>query len=218
MSTRSNLLTIIAGLLLAVAMTGPATAHTGQSADARAQLRPVAHNGQADGGSHSTASVRVLNHGDGTVTIIVEARNVTPNQPHAQHIHGEGDRCPTPEARDARVDDGLIDTAEGVPFYGSVVVSLTTSDTTLTAGDALALNRFPVADANGNYTYERTLTIGSQIPADVVNELEEYEVVIHGIDLDGSGAYDGEARSSLTDSAPLEATIPAACGGFIANR
>ncbi len=45
------------------------------------------------------------------------------------------------------------------------------------------------------------------------SELGDLEVVIHGIDLDDSGAYDGAARSSLTDSLPLEATIPVLCGG-----
>ncbi|MDR7301891.1 hypothetical protein [Haloactinomyces albus] len=37
-------------------------------------------------------------------------------------------------------------------------------------------------------------------------------VVLHGIDPNDSSAYDGEAKSSLAPSLPLEATAPAACG------
>lgn len=70
---------------------------------------------------------------------------------------------------------------------------------------ALAADRFPVADRNGELSYTRTST-----PTDdrVHERLGDVEVVIHDVDLDGSGAYDGEARSSLTDALPLEATIP----------
>jgi hypothetical protein len=37
-------------------------------------------------------------------------------------------------------------------------------------------------------------------------------VVLHGVDHDGSGAYDGDTMSDLDPSLPAEATDPALCG------
>ena len=37
-------------------------------------------------------------------------------------------------------------------------------------------------------------------------------VVTHGVDVNGSGKYDGDAKSELDPSLPLEATAPSACG------
>jgi hypothetical protein len=37
-------------------------------------------------------------------------------------------------------------------------------------------------------------------------------LVLHGVDKDGSGTYDGDVMSDLDPSLPMEATAPAACG------
>ena len=39
-------------------------------------------------------------------------------------------------------------------------------------------------------------------------------LVLHGVDKDGSGTYDGDVVSDLDPSLPMEATAPAACGAF----
>lgn len=101
--------------------------------------------------------------------------------------------------------DGYISTAEGIPFYGAVKYSLTTTGQT-DAGSALALDRFPTASADGMYTYTRTFAIDPTI------DPTSFQVVVHGIDLNHDGSYDGSKKSSLTDKAPFEATVPAACG------
>lgn len=101
--------------------------------------------------------------------------------------------------------DGYISTAEGIPFYGAVKYSLTTTGQT-DAGSALALGRFPTANNNGMYTYTRTFTIDPNI------DPTSFQVVVHGIDINHDGSYDGSKKSSLTDKAPFEATVPAACG------
>lgn len=103
-------------------------------------------------------------------------------------------------------EDGFISVAEGVPFYGAIVHSLTTGGD-VSAGSALALDRFPVADDDGEYEYERTFTI-----ADEISDLTEAHIVIHGIDLNGNGEYDGEKESSIAAGVPFEATVPSACG------
>ncbi|CAO0835200.1 hypothetical protein GCM10010298_76710 [Streptomyces microflavus] len=62
-------------------------------------------------------------------TVKIEAQGLVPGQPHAQHIHGSTDghdfRCPD---RSADKDgDGIVTTAEGLPTYGDINISLTTT-------------------------------------------------------------------------------------------
>ncbi len=160
-----------------------------------------------------TGRTQVIRRGD-MVTVSVTATGLAPNLPHAMHLHGtdEGPSVCPPASADTN-DDGLVDTAEGVPFYGGIEASLTTSGDT-SPDSALAVDRFPTAP-DGSIAYSRTFTLDDES----LEDLGRYHVVVHGIDLDGSGAYDGEARSSLTDDLPLEATIPAACAetAFVDN-
>lgn len=157
-----------------------------------------------DSGAEGTATLTVR----GTqLTVEIQATGLSPNLPHAQHLHGDFDKeyvCPPPSADTD--GDGFISVAEGVPFYGGIQVSLTTTGDT-SADSALALDRFPVAGADGTLTYSRTFTVSEQIAAN----LELLHVVQHGIDIDDSGAYDGEKKSSIAD-VPFEATVPADCG------
>jgi len=150
------------------------------------------------------------------VTMTVE--NASPNLAHAQHFHlGGTNECPPNtvgvmqdmenEPLVADVDnDGYVSGAEGVPFYGAVVNSFTTSGDT-TADSALALGRFPVADDYGDYTYDRTFTL-----ADEITDLEEVAIVVHGADINENGMYDGAKRSTLDPTLPFEGTVPVACG------
>jgi hypothetical protein len=158
-------------------------------------------------GSGATGEVMLSLDGN-DLTVTVEAQGLSPNLPHAQHLHGALDgtanTCPPPEADTD--GDGFVSVAEGVPFYGGINVSLTESGDT-SPSSALALDRFPVADGDGNLSYERTMTVSSDVAA-AINNLH---LVQHGIDLDDSGAYDGDKQSSIAD-VPFEATVPAACG------
>lgn len=164
--------------------------------------------------SRATGTTRVKALPNGKLQVTVEAWGLAPNLPHAMHLHdnsqGTDAGCPGP-GRDAD-GDGYVTTVEGVPFYGGVVASLTTTGDT-SAGSALALDRFPVADASGHLSYQRTFRPDEATYA----AAGMVQVVVHGIDLNGNGMYDFDAGpSSLTPAAPLEATIPALCGG-IAN-
>lgn len=174
-----------------------------------AKLAPVPHDPSADGGSSVTGDVALIRLGDQLIVLQL-VTGIDGNLPHAQHVHGVGlGQCPT---ADRAGEDGLISTAEGVPDYGGVQVSLTTNGDTSPAS-ALAVDRFPVANGLDFYLYGRVLTIGEDIPEEVGYDLDEYHVVVHGIDVNGNGAYDFDAgESSLDPSLPLEATVPAACG------
>lgn len=213
----------LAGVLLVGALAVPAVAAHDSNPSARVasysyDLDEVAGNAPApvDG------TVRLMALPNGRIQVRIDAAGLAPNLPHAQHIHVPGGQeggdfvrgaCPT--VADDASGDGLVDTLEGAPAYGGVQQSLTTTGDTSPAS-ALAVDRFPVADAEGDLSYERTFTPTDQR---VWRQLGDVEVVVHGIDLDGNGVYDGVAESSLTaatpedDFLPLEATIPVLCGG-----
>ena len=95
---------------------------------------------------------------------------------------------------------------------GYFVVSLTTSgDTSPSSG--LAVARFPVADASGNYHYVSDFEVGVDIPASVADHLADFHVVSHGIDTNHNGSYDfSRGPSDLDPSLPQEATVPPSCG------
>ena len=116
------------------------------------------------------------------VKATVLAAGVTPNQQHAQHLHGfdNGTNSTCPPAGADEDEDGFISLEEGVPYYGGVKLALSNED-----------DSFPMANASGFYTYERTFDItGMDL------SWEDLSVVVHGRDVEG--AYN--------------ATLPVACG------
>lgn len=156
-------------------------------------------------------TVRIKALPNGKAQVKVQASGLAPGLVHAQHFHGSTDGtatlCP-PTGTDARTT-----TVDGIPFYGGILASLTVAGDTGPAS-ALAIDRFPVADDDGNLQYTRTF----EVSGDVYDALGTLQYVIHGVDLDGSGAYDGAELSSIPAAAdlgvPLEVTIPAACAGI----
>jgi hypothetical protein len=165
--------------------------------------------------------------------IEVHASGLSPDAPHAMHIHYGDDarnECPTMgEASNVRVDNGMrrLSTADGLPAYGPIVVSLTTTGDT-SPSSALAVGRFPVS-MDGKLHYSRsniefTDVAGTGYPgaggtgtakqiADAIRDGEGV-VVIHGVDYNSNGRYDlaSAGASELDPSLPAEATDPAACG------
>ena len=146
---------------------------------------------------------------DGTsATVMIEATGLVDGAPHAQHFHiaAQG-ACPTDA--DDKDGDGFVSVTEGAPYYGDIGASLTTEGET-DPGSGLAVDRFPT---DGNESYSRTFDVSE----DVVKAFEDGTavLVLHGIDKDGSGAYDGDVMSDLDPSLPMEATAPAACGAVV---
>lgn len=209
---------------VAVVGAGPALAH-GPGRGAPKTVSLTANLTELNGsGVSGTATAVVRNQR--IKHIEVHATGLTPDAPHAQHIHyGQQalNECPT-LLLDAN-GDGRLNTLEGVPAYGPVVVSLTTQGDTSPAS-LLAVDRFPVA-AGGVLDYSRknirfTDVAGTgyaggdgtarQIAASIRDG--EGVVVIHGLDYDDDGSYSlsAEGASELDPSLPAEATDPAACG------
>ena len=219
----------VALLAAATLGAGPALAHSdsskakkgGKTVTLQAKLHSLNNSGAT---GYATAKVR----GQKILSMKVHAKGLTPDAPHAQHIHYGNqalNECPTFKLDTNR--DNRLNTVEGVPAYGPVVVSLnTTGDTT--PASFLAVDRFPVSK-DGMYSYSRkniniTSVAGTGYPGpggtgtakQIAESIREGEgvVVIHGIDYDQSGAYSlsKEGASELPGGLPAEATDPTACG------
>ncbi|WP_304454503.1 hypothetical protein [Nocardiopsis sp. YSL2] len=162
-----------------------------------------------DSGARGTSTVMI----EGTsVTVEIESSGLLAEQPHAQHFHiGGTNMCPGPDAADDIEDDDRLSTTEGQPSYGGIKTSLTTEGDT-SPDSALAVERFPAAEADGSVSYHRTF----EVPEDVASSIRAGEAVIvqHGLDYNGNGEYDmdGGGESDLDPELPAEATDPSTCG------
>jgi len=194
---------LVGAVAVASVVTSVAVAATGKMRF-EAILSPIPHNAAADGGSNVTGTAKLKV--DGTqVHVNIHVRGLTPNLPHAMHIHGilgDANVCP-PAAADTN-GDGLVSLEEGAPFYGPIDTSFTGTGGTSPA-DGLALERFPVADADGVLNYNRTFTIAQN----VIDSLGSLHVVVHGLALDGNANGPVGGYDTL-----FEAVLPVACGSI----
>lgn len=167
-------------------------------------------------GAHAEATFTVL---DGDLHVQISGKGFTPERAHAQHIHGAVNGtefvCPGPES-DTN-GDGQVATEEGLPAYGDIFLSLTTKGDTSPAS-GLAVERMPVADAEGMMTYDRVIP-AEMLPAGTIENLANLHIVQHGLDVNGNDTYDFEAlgesvfaASKGVEGVPEEATNPATCG------
>lgn len=198
-----------AGLLLSAGLVGTMLGTSATAADpitgtteTRAELRPL-NNSPARGTATVTVDGRRLH-------VSVDAKRLLKGMPHAQHIHfGAQARHECPTVRDDENADHRLSTADGLPAYGPVKVSLTkTGDTS--ADSTLAVNRFPTAPQREIH-YDRSMRTESGVARGIRNG--NAVLVIHGIDYNGNGKYDFDAGASELDpSLPAEATDPVTCG------
>src|SRR5690349_13088571 len=113
--------------VLAVVAVGTTAAVATSGGFYHASLQPIPHDTVADGGSNLNGSSKMFLPGL-RLTVSIHATGLSPNLPHAMHIHGVlGDRNVCPPASADVSGDGLISLEEGAPFYGPVQTSLTTS-------------------------------------------------------------------------------------------
>jgi hypothetical protein len=185
-------------------------------------LAPVAFAGDAshDGELHAALSPiptsKVTGSGTAMVdlkgnraTVTIKTQGLLADAPHAQHFHiGAKGQCPSASAAKEHNGRLSLNTTDGLPFYGKIGASLTTTGDTGADHSALAVDRFPQGAA---YTYHRTLTVDDETAESLRNE--NAVVVVHGIDFNGNGKYDDVlGASDLDPKLPSEATNPALCG------
>lgn len=187
---------MLVGLPLAA---GPASAHGQEGGELTAQLTQL-----NDSGASGTAWAKVTGN---NVEIKVETQGLLANAPHAQHIHiGGMNTCPTNDQK-GKGFEGALQTSDAAAQYGAVKVSLTKEPGKTDAGAALDVANFPTGASN---TYSRTITVDDAMAQQIA--AGDGVVVVHGVDHDGSGKYDGDTKSDLDPKLPSEATDPAACG------
>lgn len=167
----------------------------------QAKTKMYTVNFNALNGSGVSGSAELTLIGD-QLTVKVNATGLEANMVHPQHIHGfaedkRNSTCPTPAA-DTN-GDGLVDLVEGLPSYGGVLLEL-----------YVPIDEFPVADANGVLTYERTFTLGETefteegelISESALSPLQNRTIVLHGMTVNGE----------------YIATLPVACGQIKASQ
>lgn len=197
---------VLTGSLAAGALAGTANAEEQRGGAGRtvtAHLDPLNESG-VTGHASTTVKNRRLH-------VKLRAHDLAPGLPHAQHIHfGAKARHECPTAFDDSNGDFRLNTAEGLPAYGPVKVSLTTEGDTSPAS-VLAVDRFPTA-ADGHVHYERKTRTKKFIARGI--KRGNAVVVVHGVDYNNNGEYDfaSAGASELNPDLPAEATDPAACG------
>lgn len=194
--------TVSAATLLSIgALGGTASAKVALDATETFGRLTALNNSGVEGSAEATVRGR-------RVVVDIDARKLVEGLPHAQHIHfGATARNECPTAADAGRDHQLT-TVDGLPAYGPVRVSLTTSGNT-GAKSALAVDRFPAAP-NGTVNYNRQVRTSKAVARAIRQGKGVY--VVHGVDYNGNGTYDfGSGKSDLDPSLPAEATDPAAC-------
>ncbi|MFP5386427.1 MAG: hypothetical protein ACLGHN_10135 [Bacteriovoracia bacterium] len=172
------------------------------------------------GGNQATGTANITIEGD-QITVDMNMDGTPENIIHAQHIH-LGSACPNVTA-DAN-GDGFLDVMEGIPDYGPILIPL---DGDLSAQEAGA-NGFPMADAQGSYTYSQNATFSQlmddlrledtntddaivKLPQGEGLQLDGRHIVIHGVPSDTTLP---ETVASLGDQ-PAQATLPIACGQIV---
>jgi hypothetical protein len=167
-------------------------------------LDPVPENMVTGNGS---ATLRLNGN---VMTMTVDAQGLLNAAPHLMHIHAGGHGiCPPASAAQLHNGHLSISTTAGIPYYGDVVVALTTTGDT-TPASLLAFQRYP---NTGTIHYQRQIPIPASV-ADLIRR-ENAVVIIHGIDYNHNGIYDNVLdRSELNNSLPGEMTAPALCGAL----
>ncbi|MHA7191827.1 hypothetical protein ACX80N_16205 [Arthrobacter sp. MDT2-16] len=208
MNKKMRLLAVPALALGAVAMAGaPATAADASYSSTLGQLNGTTGTGSITVdvvGNQATVNLQV----SGLAQTFMDAP-----YPHVQHIHGgAAGKCPTP-ADDAN-GDGIVNVAEGVPGYGAIQTTLTTSGAT-TPAEGLNLQ---LGGQGGTYSVQRTITLDAATQKSLEDGVAV--VVVHGLDPATAGVSTEvfSSPSEIAPELPLGATSPALCGTLVKTQ
>jgi serine/threonine-protein kinase len=213
----------VIGALLVAVLAVAAFALLGGSDDKTAPTTAAAPPGQRINGNLGAVPTNKVN-GDGTGTMRLNKRSLTVSintkgllngAPHAVHIHAGGKgTCPNASAAALHNGHRSIATHAGVPFYGGAVQALTTRGDITVPRSLVAFSRYP---NTSDVKYRRTIKV-TPIVASYIKK-NNAVLVVHGIDYNHNGVYDGVLeRSDLDRSLTGESTAPALCGPLVAEK
>ncbi|MEV5125098.1 hypothetical protein AB0K49_20285 [Streptomyces decoyicus] len=202
---RTSRLAVLVALPAALALTVGASSQAVAEGTGAFQINLAQLN---DSGSKGTAMLSLKGR---QLTVKIESEGLVPGQPSAQHLHGstDGHDFHCPDASDDTNGDGVLNNTEATVDYGNINISLTTKGPT-DMESGLAVDRMPVANAQGRVSYERTIPVSQA----VVDHVKDLHIVQHGIDRNNNKKYDfdGAGKSELDPKLPQEATAPTNCG------
>jgi hypothetical protein len=198
---------VVGGIVAAVALSG--------GDDSASSAKKTAPGQPFDATLSGVPTNRVPGNGTATVRLNGREANVTVNTNklldpavHPMHIHAGGQgKCPPASAARDHGGHQAISTVDGEGFYGPPVTALTTTGDT-SKQSILVFSRFP---HTGKIRYTRTF----QVPAKTARLIRrgQASVIVHGIDYNDNGVYDGVLdRSDLDAQLNGETTAPALCG------
>jgi len=188
-----------------------------------------------------------INQMENTLTARINVSGLTPNKVHPQHLHGRfesssceisapasspvaGECLKGPVTRDSSIPtleendidgDGFLETVEGLPAYGPIILNLADPD----AG--LGNLTFPTADSDGNLDFFETYDLGTtdllfdplnqteHTPDALISFLTDRVYVIHGVEVDvtDSGVVGSLFEiNSWTNGPEYFPLLPAAAG------
>jgi hypothetical protein len=185
--------------IAALAATGPKVFH--------ADLMPL--NASVGGGAHGTVTLTVSN---GILTIDADVKGLSPGM-HMIHIHGFtfGDKSATCASMAQDVNgDGIIDLTETGPVSGTTLIPFTDQPASL----KIPSDKYPVANASGEFTYRETVSLKDLNMALKKNfgiedvQLDKRVIYVHGIP-DRSHL---PATVGSLPGVPANLTLPVACG------
>jgi hypothetical protein len=200
-------LALVAGIVAVVALGGGSSDNGSSNKKALGELvsgkLPPVPTNRVNGSGKASLQIK-----GNVATVTLAANGLLNNAPHAMHIHaGAAGQCPPASA--ARLHNGhrAISTSNGAQFYGKPRVSLTKTGPT-GPGSILAFARYP---ATGKITYSRKIKL---IPSALrYIRKNNAVIVVHGIDYNQNGLYDGSLdRSELDPAVQGETTAPGLCG------
>lgn len=150
------------------------------------------------------------------ISVSVAGSGATPDQAHAQHVHGifGVDGMPadsmSPGLANDMDGDGIVEVLEGLSSYGDVLMPLDDAD-----------GAFPVADSDGNFSFVQSYDAGdtsnfvspvtaTQYGYEDLADLSLREYVLHGLTVaDGLGAGTGGEVNGTGGYVPI---LPVAAG------
>lgn len=155
-------------------------------------------------------------HDGTTLTTHVKATGLEPNRVHIQHIHGAFDALGnptdsfTPGPAGDTDRDGYLELAEGLPFYGPILLNLTTPP-------GAGLEGFPTAP-KGRIDVTESYDLASHLPAGIAAEdlfpLHLREVVIHGMTVGGQAG--GGTPGEVDGTGGYKLVLPVASAEIVA--
>lgn len=165
-------------------------------------------------GSDASGDVTITVSGD-DLTIHISVEGVPPDMEHWQHFHGfpEPGKAATCATMDQDANkDGIIDVVETEPVSGTTMVPFNDDPVSMNVG----ANTYPKSDANGMYTYDKTVSLKALEAAfakafpDTKGDLalDTRVVYIHGV----PATQELPATVASLGDIPAQVTIPIACG------